>query len=444
MRKLVTAVGVAVVAVVSSGTAANGAVHALGNRAVCVRVTAGYERCLSRMVTVGGRTLAATSPRALRRAAGESGPPYGPAALHKAYRLPTAAPRPQTIAIVDAHSNPTVYRDLTGFSRTFGIPVLPRCGSAHQTACFAQVNQTGGRTIPAPVHGWGVEINLDVQTAHAICQNCKILLVLSKTSKEPDLRVAAATACRMGADEVSNSYGGPAKNPLEARNLIGYDCPGTAVVASSGDSDFGVGGPANLNTVISAGGTSLFVNGNGSYRSEAVWGEWPTTKEGFGTGSGCDWQMPITGATGSRIPLGERARPWQLAVPGWSKTHCGGWRGMNDVAADANPDTGVPVLDTYGAGGQKGWFQIGGTSLSSPLLAGVYALAANTHSVPYPAALAYRHPGALHDVLAGKNGRVGVRNPLTEQRCTARIQCHASRGYDLPTGLGTPNGLGAF
>ena len=104
---------------------------------------------------------------------------------------------------------------------------------------------------------------------------------------------------------------------------------------------------------------------------------------------------------------------------------------MTDVSADADPATGAAVYDTYGYGG---WLVVGGTSLSSPLIAGVYALAQNVSTWNYPAQSVYLSPGSLHDVTTGSNGSCPV-HPL---------QCHAGVGYDLPTGIGTPNGLGGF
>ena len=110
---------------------------------------------------------------------------------------------------------------------------------------------------------------------------------------------------------------------------------------------------------------------------------------------------------------------------------CGTGRGLNDVSADASPATGAAVYDSFNEGG---WLQLGGTSLSSPLIAAVYALAGNASSYAYPAESVYLDSGAdLHDVTTGNNGS-----------CSHSLQCHAGAGFDLPTGVGTPNGTGAF
>ena len=133
----------------------------------------------------------------------------------------------------------------------------------------------------------------------------------------------------------------------------------------------------------------------------------------------------------SGCSLYETANSWQTGLPNWSQTGCGTARGIADVAADADPATGAAVYDSYGYGG---WLQVGGTSLASPLIAGVYALAGgvssgtNAQSVPY----ARSSRGSLHDITSGSTGSCGT------------IMCNAGSGYDGSTGLGTPNGLGAF
>jgi hypothetical protein len=112
----------------------------------------------------------------------------------------------------------------------------------------------------------------------------------------------------------------------------------------------------------------------------------------------------------------------------WAAVGCGILRGMNDVSADADPNSGAAVYDS--AGSRPAWFVVGGTSLSAPLIAGVYGLAANSSTVNYPASLAYAHPGSLRDITSAGN------LPGTRAfPCTVVRQCTAQAGYDLPTGL---------
>jgi hypothetical protein len=329
---------------------------------------------------------------------------YGPAQFHAAYNLPTTAPIGQTIAIVDAYANPSVYDDLQIYDRHFGLPTFPLCSTDQQPACLAIFNQDGAASpLPVVDDGWSSEISLDVQVSHAICQNCRINLYEANSNSITDLGAAVNTAVAMGANVVSNSYGARGSEC----DVPAYNHPNVAIVVSSGDSGYDVACPASMNTVISVGGTSLFLNGNGGYGSESVW---------RGTGSGCLQR--------------NTAQSWQTSASNWSSTGCGNFHGMNDVAADADPSTGAAIYDSYGYGG---WVMIGGTSLSAPLIAGVYALAGSAASWSYPAQSIYQSPGSFHDVTSGSNGT-----------CTYFLQCNAVSGYDLPTGIGTPNGLGGF
>ncbi|HWP33345.1 MAG TPA: hypothetical protein VNL97_06320, partial [Solirubrobacterales bacterium] len=169
-----------------------------------------------------------------------SGPTgYGPAEFHGAYELPTTASTPQTIAIVDAYDSPTIESDLGVYSATYG---LPACTTAN--GCFQKVNQKGAEgPYPKADGGWALEIALDVETAHAICQNCKILLVEASSNLFSDLIAAVKTAASLGATEISNSYGG-GEYAGEAGDTS-YKYPGIAVTASAGDSGYGAEYPAS-------------------------------------------------------------------------------------------------------------------------------------------------------------------------------------------------------
>jgi hypothetical protein len=109
-------------------------------------------------------------------------------------------------------------------------------------------------------------------------------------------------------------------------------------------------------------------------------------------------------------------------------------RSEADVSADGDPNTGVAVYDSIPYQGYKGWLVFGGTSVSSPLLAGVFALARNSHSVNAAAGIwAHGHTAAFNDVVKGSNGS-----------CAIFYLCHAGKGYDGPTGWGTPHGIAGF
>jgi subtilase family serine protease len=393
------------------------------SRAACSTPPPGTMSCLAQVVTQGVRPALAAALAGLPAG-------YGPLQFHRAYSLPMLTPRiagtsgprkKQTIAIVDAYSSRTAFADLTHFDATFGLPMFPRCTKAIRSACFQSMNQNGGTTLPksAVPYGWDVEIALDVQVAHEICQNCKILLVEANSASFANLGKAVDTAVANGANVVSNSYGSyGASSHIGGTGASAYDHPGHAIVVAAGDSGFGPSYPASLNTVVAVGGTDLRLSGN-TYMSETTWNNSATSA----TGSGCDDTS--------------LARAWQKAVPTWAAVGCGIFRGMNDVSADADPNTGAAVYDS--AGPRPGWFLVGGTSLSAPLIAGVYGLAANSSSVNYPASLAYAHPGALRDITSAGNLPGTPAFP-----CTVVRQCTARAGYDLPTGLGTPHGLAGF
>lgn len=329
---------------------------------------------------------------------------YGPAQFRTAYNLPSAAATAQTIAIVDAYDDPTVASDLNAYSSTYG---LPQCNSANP--CFKKVNQNGVvGSYPSANSGWALEVSLDVEIAHAICPNCRILLVEASSASFANLETAVNTAARLGATEISNSYGG-GEFSSETGDTA-YDHPGIAVTVSSGDNGYGqFGFPAASPSVVAVGGTTLTLGAGDAWAGEKVWS---------GTGSGCSAYLS--------------AQAWQAALSNWSLTGCGSKRGVADVAADADPATGAAVYDTTRYQGHAGWFKVGGTSLSSPLVAGVYALAGNAASTSYPASLAYANPSALHDVTSGTDGTCST------------IMCKGAAGYDGPTGVGTPNGTGGF
>ncbi len=164
------------------------------------------------------------------------------------------------------------------------------------------------------------------------------------------------TAVRLGADVVSNSYGGDEFNGIANLAANYYTHPGVAQVASSGDFGFGPAQfPASWTQMIAVGGTRL-KSKNGIWHETAWWG----------AGSGCS--------------------AW-IDKPAWQQdTHCP-MRTVADVSAVADPDTGFAVYDTYGLGRDNGWIVVGGTSLSAPLIAGMIGLAGNA---------AGAHDGALH------------------------------------------------
>jgi hypothetical protein len=341
-------------------------------------------------------------------AAAPDGPPagfgYGPASLQSAYKLPSAtAGAGRTVAVVDAYDDPSAAADLATYRSDWG---LPACG----TGCFTKVNENGQASpLPAAAgtSGWATEESLDLDMVSAICPNCHILLVEASSTSITDLGTAVNSAVRLGADYVSNSYGGSESSSDPTFDADYYRHPGVAVTASAGDDGYGVSYPASSQYVTSVGGTTLTTAGGARGWTETVWG---SAAGGEGTGSGCSADE---------------------AKPSWQKDTGCARRTDNDVAADANPNTGVAVYDTYG--GESGWLEVGGTSASSPIIASVYALAGTPAAGTYPASYLYQHASSLFDVTSGADGT-----------CAPAYLCTAEAGYDGPTGLGTPDGTAAF
>ena len=319
---------------------------------------------------------------------------YGPADLRGAYRLPDGGAG-VTVAIVDAFDDPTAESDLATYRSQFG---LPACTTAN--GCFRKINQNGQASpLPASNAGWAGEISLDVDMVSAVCPQCHILLV-EANSNGIDLYTAINQAVAQGARYVSNSWGGAefsGQTTIEQQYL---NHPGVVITVSSGDDGTGAEFPSSSRFVTAVGGTTLTRAGNSRGWTESAWA---------GAGSGCS--------------AFDTKPAWQNVTTACTR------RASADVAAVADPQTGVAVYQTFGG---SGWMVYGGTSASAPIIASVYALAGTPGAADYPAKYPYGAAGNLFDVTSGTNGACGA--PM----------CTAGTGWDGPTGLGTPNGVGAF
>lgn len=333
---------------------------------------------------------------------------YGPSDLQSAYGLTSAAASNgsgKTIAIVDAYNDPNAESDLAKYRSYYG---LPACTTAN--GCFKKVSQTGSTTsLPSSDAGWSEEISLDLDMASAICPLCTILLVEAKSPTMANLGTSVNEAVTLGAKYISNSYGGSESSSDSTYDSSYFNHPGVAITVSAGDSGYGAEYPAASRYVTSVGGTAL------SKSSSSARG-WTETA----------WKTNSTEGTGSGCSAYDTKPSWQTDT-GCSK------RTISDVAAVADPATGVSVYDSYGV--TAGWYTFGGTSASSPIIASVYALAGTPSSGSYPAKFPYNAAGtsALNDVTSGNNGT-----------CSPTYLCTAQSGYDGPTGWGTPEGVTAF
>lgn len=363
---------------------------------VCAAPARGHAACqaiLNELVDANGKPV---------RNATVSG--YGPANLQAAYSLPSSSDGSgQTVAIVDAYSDPSAASDLQTYRSYFGLPTCSYGTSA--TSCLRIVNQTGGTSLPRKNGGWAEEESLDLDMVSAVCPDCHILLVEASSNSLTNLGAAVDEAAKLGATEISNSYGGSESSSDTRYDTTYFDHPGVAITASTGDNGYGVEYPAASPYVTAAGGTTLTDTG-GSY-SETAWS---------GAGSGCSAYEPQP--------------KWQQSVGNIANV-CGR-RAVADVSADANPNTGVAVYDSTRYQGMSGWLVFGGTSVASPVIAATYALAGGEPSGYTGAGYAYANTAHLNDVTSGSTGSCGT------------DLCTAGQGWDGPTGLGSPDGIGAF
>ncbi len=354
---------------------------------VCGSAALGYASCLS-FIGAQQSTLKPQAVVPLATAPGGSAP-YDPAELHTAYNLPTTASGTPTVAIVDAYNDPNAASNLATYRSEWG---LSACTTA--SGCLKIVNQTGGTRLPVGNASWGEEISLDLDMVSAICQNCDILLVEATSASFADLGTAVKEAHTLGAIAISNSYGATESSvgsSAESSYCSSYyQYTYTAVVASTGDGGPIVEVPSSCPYTTGAGGTSLSSTG-----TETAW----NTSSSEGAGGGCSAYT---------------------AIPSWQSSSVTGCsrRATGDVSADADPATGVYVYDSYGV--RAGWYEFGGTSVASPIIASVFALAGNVSTTQYPASLPWAN------YTSG---------------CVFKV---ASKTYAYQTGLGSPDGTSCF
>jgi subtilase family serine protease len=391
------AIGILGVSVSAASAQAVEKSHGVYHVAACARTHgAGATRCHAHIVTDRSGV-----PKARSAAPNVTPSGYGPSDLRSAYNVTGSGSSTMVVAIVDAYGYTNAESDLGVYRAQFG---LPPCTTAN--GCFKKVNQKGTTgTYPKQNTGWAQESALDLDMVSAMCPNCKIILVEANTNNLSDLAAAENTAVALGANVVSNSYGGGEAG--SSAYEPSYNHAGVAITASSGDSGYSGGTqfPASSPHVTAVGGTSLSRDTSTRGWSETVWSD---------AGSGCSVVY---------------------AKPTWQTDKSCLNRMVADVSAVADPSTGVAV---YGPvfGRVSAWLEFGGTSVAAPLIGGIYAVNNAIKGVPPVnyGSNPYAAPGALNDVTSGNNGT----------SCPYSYYCNAGVGYDGPTGLGTPNGVSGF
>ncbi|MCF8206612.1 MAG: hypothetical protein K9J82_16140 [Methylotenera sp.] len=388
--------------------------------------------------SVRARAAAAGTGEASPMATSTAVTVYTPAQIRAAYGLPalpasttslTATQAAQlgagqTIYIVNAKHDPNIVAELAAFNSKFGLPTctsrtlaasasLP-LAAASKTACelvVAYSTPTGGLTATAPAYdsGWATEIALDVQWAHAIAPLARLVLIEAPDAGVTSLSNAVALANKMGAGVVSMSFGAAEGSWTTSYDNV-FSGTGMTYLAATGDNGAAVSWPSVSSKVVAVGGTTLSYSGSGT-RSETTWS---------GTGGG-------TSA--------------YVALPSYQSGTIGGYarRAVADVAFNANPNSGQYVATIAQGSTTVRWVSAGGTSLSTPQWAGLFAVAnalrvaaakavlGQPHAVIYQqiGAVPTKYATAFADVASGNNGT-----------CTT---CTAKTGYDTPTGWGTPN-----
>lgn len=315
----------------------------------------------------------------------------------------------RAIAIVDAFDDPNAFDDLYNFSAQFGVTVptsntfqvvyAPAGSAVTPTFCG-----TGAATEPpnaATQDNWAIEESIDIEYSHAMAPSATLYLVEAQSNSFLDLFCAVSVANSLvaanGGGEVSMSWAG-GEFPEETILDSFFTQPGVVYFAGAGDSA-GVVYPAASPNVVSVGGTSLSMSlSSGKFEFENTWQD---------AGGG---------------PSAVEPRPsYQNGIVKIVGTQ----RGTPDVAAVANLNTGVWVLDTLTS--PPGWYFAGGTSLSTPILAGIVNAAGSFE--PSSAAelqKMYKSPFAFA--------------PITYGNCGFYADYFATATYNFCTGLGSPNG----
>ena len=370
---------------------------------------------------------------------------YAPCDLVSAYNLKNSIGLPGgLVAVVNYYKDPYIASDLAMYRQTFGMKACP------QNSCFYQVNEHGGSNGDVkdnPVSA--VEWTVDVDMISANCPNCKIVLVEAKSVDPKDLEAAEYTAATrvIGGSHVvaiDNSwYLVPSYSPSDPSFVRAFVHPHIAMTANAGDHGYGVTSPAQLNTVTAAVGTSLRPCTSCTPRewTETVWND-TCGPDGCATGSGCSDVIA--------------APTWQAAIESVYDLKGCHKRVVGDIAYDADPETGVAIYCTYGEPDstpctKDHWPVYGGTSVSAPAIAALYALAASKKRLPdIPAEVAYENvirygysskESAFYNIRKGNNIINGGPS------CSGSLYwlCHAEPGsYSAPAGVGSPNGIGGF
>jgi subtilase family serine protease len=394
---------------------------------------------------------------------------YTPAQVKGAYGISGYNGAGQTVAIIDAYAAPTIVQDANQWSANRGLPGF----TANQ---FTQVVAPGTYNHPErgllqDPQGWYGEETLDVEAVHGMAPAAKIVYVGAPNNfQDLDAALNYVVDNRV-ARIVTNSYGFPTELlppgyivPQEQTILQGV-AEGIGIYFSSGDNsdESLVEGvttadwPASSPFVTAVGGTSLAVGANNNYLFETGWGTFTSSW----TGTAWDPTPPgdwLYGSGGGVSRLFAEPTYQQGVVPNsvfQAQGRTG--RAVPDIAAFGDPNTGYIIgeTQTFPDGSVKySEYRIGGTSLSSPIMAGIMALADQAAGTPHGFAnpLFYSLAGssAFNDIVnpsstvavvrTNFNNNVDAADGLSYRLRTMNqnLSLATTPGYDDVTGLGTP------
>lgn len=375
---------------------------------------------------------------------------YNVAALPSSYTGLTAAQAAalgagQTVYVLDAYAYSNVASDLAYFSSYFGLPActastiaagtsmpLPSAPTSGCNFSTVSIDLNGAitNTVPSYDTDWSEETALDVQWVHATAPLARIILIQTPDASGQSFLNAVALAKAMGPGVVSMSFTSP-EGSWETAYDASFTGNGMTYAAAAGDAGDAVNWPAVSPYVVAVGGTSLNVsstpvtNGSGDivgyeYQrvSETVWS---------GTGGGVSAYEPIPSYQDD------------TAVPGEPSSSCASdFRAMNDVAFNADPNTGQYIYVTP-PGGTGAWGVYGGTSLATPQWAGLFAVVNAQRLLAGKALLGDPHV-AIYDNIGDVSASYAADFfDITIGDDGSCSDCSAGVGYDLPTGFGTPD-----
>jgi subtilase family serine protease len=382
---------------------------------------------------------------------------HTPAQIKSAYGITGAGDGSgQTVAVIDAYASPTILQDVNQWSTNRGLPTM---GPNQLIQVVAPGTFRRPQNPSQDPQGWYGEETLDIEAVHGMAPGAKIVYVGAPNNYR-DLDAALNHVVdRHLAQIVTNSYGFHTEllppgyvKPVED-TLIQAAAEGIGVYFSSGDSGdetatFGFATtdwPASSPWVTAVGGTSLGVGQNGARVLETGWGT--STYNCNQTTLACTRTGWLYGAGGGVSQV--------FAKPDYQAALNVSGRAVPDIAALGDPQTGMLVgqTQTFPEGAHYDEYRIGGTSLSSPIMAGIMALADQSAGTPHGFAnpLFYSNAGAFYDVLSVKTAvaRRNFNNGVDASAGTSDFlrtfddysgspTQHTNPGWDNVTGLGTP------